>query len=59
MVSHVIMPRDGKMSLYFKTIVVGKGALIGGQSVLGPGAVVKPSVMVRARQTVTINEVVE
>ena len=59
MVAHVIMPRDGKMSLYFKTIVVGKGALIGGQSVLGPGAVVKPGVMVRARQTVTINEVVE
>jgi acetyltransferase-like isoleucine patch superfamily enzyme len=59
MVSHVIMPRDGKMTLYFKTIVVGDGALIGGQSVLGPGAVVKPAVMVRARQTVSVNEVVE
>jgi hypothetical protein len=56
---HVIIWKNGIMSLLVKPITLETGALIGAQCGIGPGARVKAGAMVRARAEIQVNQVVE
>jgi|SaaInlStandDraft_2_1057019.scaffolds.fasta_scaffold118187_1 hypothetical protein len=58
MISHVIAPKDGKLSLLSKAVVVGDKCFLGAGSRFGPGATIEAGTALPILSDIYINEVI-
>jgi acetyltransferase-like isoleucine patch superfamily enzyme len=56
--THAVIKRKGRIKVFCKKIHIGKGTVIGGEVLIGPGANIGENCQVNARSIIWVNETI-